>query len=47
MSSFILDSSNLFENNHYRTLVNIIADIGLSIIRLIGGKSLMSVIISN
>ena len=47
MSLFALDSSDLFENNHYRTLVNIIANIGLLIIRLIGGKSLMSVIISN
>ncbi len=48
MSSFALDSSNLFENNHYGTFViNIIANIGLSIIGLIGGKSLMSAIISN
>lgn len=48
MSSFALDSSNLLENNHYGTLVvNIIANIGLSIIGLIGGKSLMSAIISN
>lgn len=48
MSSFALDSSNLLENNHYGALViNIIANIGLSIIGLIGGKSLMSAIISN
>jgi len=48
MSSFALDSSNLLENNHYGALVvNIIANIGLSLIGLIGGKSLMSAIISN
>ena len=48
MSSFALDSSNLLENNHYGTLAaNIIANIGLSIGALIGGKSLMSAIISN
>ncbi|BDQ31954.1 MAG: fluoride efflux transporter CrcB [Nitrosopumilus sp.] len=48
MSSFALDSSNLLENNHYGALViNIIANIGLSITALIGGKSLMSAIINN
>ena len=48
MSSFALDSSNLLENNQYGTLaVNIIANVGLSIGALIGGKSLMSAIISN
>ncbi|AFS81777.1 camphor resistance CrcB protein [Candidatus Nitrosopumilus koreensis AR1] len=48
MSSFALDSSNLIESNHYGTLaVNIIANVGLSIGALIGGKSLMSAIISN
>jgi len=48
MSSFALDSSNLLENNHYGALViNIIANIGLSITALIGGKSLMSTIITN
>ena len=48
MSSFALDSSNLIENNHYGSLIiNIIANIGLSITALIGGKSLMTVIISN
>lgn len=48
MSSFALDSSNLIESNHYGTLaVNIIANVGLSIGALIGGKSLMSTIISN
>jgi len=48
MSAFALDSSNLLENNHYRILViNIVANIGLSIVALIGGKSLMSAIINN
>ncbi|MDH5568522.1 MAG: CrcB family protein [Nitrosopumilus sp.] len=48
MSSFALDSSNLLENNHYGTLaINAIANIGLSITALIGGKSLMNAIITN
>ena len=48
MSSFALDSSNLLEGNHYGALAtNIVANIGLSISALIGGKSLMSAIINN
>ncbi|RMW38275.1 MAG: fluoride efflux transporter CrcB [Nitrosopumilus sp.] len=48
MSSFALDSSNLLENNQYGTLAaNIVANISLSIGALIGGKSLMSALISN
>ena len=48
MSSFALESTNLLESSHYGTLaINIIANIGLSIAALIGGKSLMSAIISN
>ncbi len=48
MSAFALDSNNLLENNHYGTLaINIVANIGLSIAALIGGKSLMSAIINN
>ncbi len=48
MSSFALDSSNLLENNQYGILAaNILANVGLSIGALIGGKSLMSAIISN
>ncbi len=48
MSAFALDSSNLLENNHYGMLaVNIVANIGLSIAGLIGGKSLMSAVINN
>ena len=48
MSSFALDSTNLLETHHYSTLaINIVANIGLSITALIGGKSLMSAIINN
>ena len=48
MSAFALDSSNLLENNQYVLLiVNIFANVGLSITALIGGKSLMSAIINN
>jgi CrcB protein len=48
MSGLALESNNLLENNHYVTLViNIVANIGLSIVALIGGKSLMSAIINN
>ena len=48
MSSFALDSSNLLENNHYGALaINVIANIGLSIAALIGGKSLMNAVITN
>ena len=48
MSSFALDSSNLLEGNQYGTLaINILANVGLSIAALIGGKSLMSGIINN
>ena len=48
MSAFALDSSNLLENNQYTALVvNILANVVLSIAALIGGKSLMSAIINN
>lgn len=47
MSSLALDSSNLLDNRHYITLaVNLLANIGLSIGALIGGKSLMNYIIN-
>ena len=47
MSSFALDSSNLLDNHHYGTLVvNLVANAGLSIGALIGGKSLMTAIIN-
>jgi len=48
MSSFALDSSNLFDNHHYGALaINLVANIGLSIGALVGGKSLMSTIVNN
>ena len=48
MSSFALDSSNLLDNRHYVTLaMNILANVGLSIGALIGGKSLMDAIINS
>ena len=48
MSFLALDSTNLLENHQYTALVvNIFANVGLSIIALIGGKSLMSAIINN
>jgi CrcB protein len=48
MSAFALDSSNLLENNQYVSFtINILANVGLSIAALIGGKSLMSAIINN
>ena len=47
MSSFALDSSNLLDNHHYGILVvNLVANTGLSIGALIGGKSLMAAIIN-
>jgi CrcB protein len=48
MSGLALESNNLLEHNHYGTFaINIVANIGLSIAALIGGKSLMSAIINN
>lgn len=48
MSAFTLDSSNLLENNHYGMFtINVVTNIGLSIIALIGIKSLMIAIITN
>ena len=48
MSGLALESNNLLEHSHYGTFaINIVANIGLSIAALIGGKSLMSAIISN
>ena len=48
MSAFALDSSNLLENNQYVSFIaNIVANVGLSIAALIGGKSLMTAIINN
>ena len=48
MSFLALDSTNLLENHQYTALVvTIFANVGLSIVALIGGKSLMSAIINN
>ena len=48
MSAFALDLNNLLDNSHYGTLViNIVANVGLSVTALIAGKSLMSAIINN
>ncbi len=48
MSGLALESNTLLEQSHYGTFViNLIANIGLSIAALIGGKSLMSAIINN
>jgi len=48
MSGFALESNTLLEQSHYGTFaINLIANIGLSIAALIGGKSLMSAIINN
>ena len=48
MSFLALDSTNLLENHQYAALVvNILANVGLSIAALIGGKSLMTLIINN
>ncbi len=48
MSSLALESNTLLEHSHYGTFaINLIANIGLSIAALIGGKSLMSAIINN
>ncbi|QUC64585.1 CrcB family protein [Nitrosopumilus sp. K4] len=47
MSSFALDSSNLIDNHHYLTMgLNVLANVGLSIGTLIGGKTLMNAIIN-
>ena len=48
MSSFALDSSNLLDNSHYGALAaNILANVGLSIGALIGGKTLMNAIVNS
>ncbi len=48
MSGLALESNNLLENSNYGILaINIVANVGLSIAALIGGKSLMSAIINN
>jgi len=47
MSSFALETSNLLDNKFYSLVaINIIANVGLSLGAVIGGKTLMSVIVS-
>ena len=47
MSAFALESSNLLDNSSYGLFaINIIANIGLSIGAIFGGRSLMSAIIN-
>lgn len=46
MSSFALETSNLFDNKQLGLVaVNIVANVGLSIGAIFGGKSLMTVIL--
>jgi CrcB protein len=45
MSSFALETSNLFDNRlFYTAAINIIANVGLSLGSLIGGRALTSII---
>ena len=48
MSGLALESNTFLEHSHYGAFViNLVANIGLSITALIGGKSLMNAILSN
>ena len=48
MSSFALESSELLENSHYVTMIiHILANVGISIGALIGGKTLTQTLLSN
>ncbi len=48
MSGLALESNTFLEHSHYGAFViNIVANIGLSIVALIGGKSLMSAILTH
>ena len=48
MSGLALESNTFLEHSHYGAFViNLVANVGLSITALIGGKSLMSAILSN
>ena len=47
MSSFALETSNLIDNKLYLLVaINIVANVGLSLGAIFGGKTLMSVILS-
>jgi len=46
MSSFALETSNLFDNRQFNLVaVNIVANVGLSLGAIFGGKTLMSLIL--
>jgi len=46
MSSFALETSNLFDNRQFNLVaINILANVGLSLGAVFGGKTLMSLII--
>jgi len=46
MSSFALDSNNLLENGHYTALaITILANVGLSIAAIIGGRTLTAALV--
>ena len=48
MSGLALESNTFLEHSHYGAFViNLVANVGLSITALIGGKSLMNAILSN
>jgi len=48
MSGFALESNTYLEQSHYGAfIINLVANVGLSITALIGGKSLMSAILNN
>ena len=47
MSSFALETTNMFENKQFSLVaINILANVGLSIGAIFGGKSLMTVAVS-
>lgn len=47
MSSFALETTNLFDNLHYGlAAINIMVNVGLSILAIIGGRALMTTITS-
>ena len=48
MSGLALESNTFLEHSHYGTFaINLVANVGLSIGALIGGKSLMSAVLTN
>ncbi len=48
MSAFALETSSLIENSQYALVaLNILSNVGLSILAIIGGRALMTVILSS